>query len=284
MRVSTNQMYTNSLSGLQSIQSQLYDMQTQLSTGKKIQKASDSDSIAEVLTLSDRMAQINANQEVGKDTLGKLESNESHLNGINDTLNQVRVLTIQKLNSTNSVATTEMNTQLTQLKEQLFEQVNAKNENGQYVFSGYQANTQPYVNTAGVVNYQGDNGHINVNLDNYAVQTNINGNDLFATNVFTMIDGIIASPTQTHLDEIDQNLNKGLLALTNNGSEMQKLDFYKEIGDNLNMTYQKQYSGLTDVDYAETISKFAQLQTLYEASLKTTSSINTLISSMLQRT
>lgn len=284
MRVSTNQMYMTSAYNLQSIQSQLYDAQNQLSTGKKIQRASDSSSIAEVITLSDRISTIKNNQDMAKTTLGKLEANDSHLQAINTTINQVRDLTIQKLNSTNSVATTEMNAQLTQLKGQLLDQVNAKNEYGQYIFSGYQGGTQPYVATAGVINYQGDSGNINIQLDNYTVKTNVNGNDLFATNVFTMIDNIIANPTQAHLAEIDQNLDKNLLAQVNNGNEMHKLDFYQNLSDDLSINYQQQYSKLTDVDYAEQISKFAQLQTMYEASLKTTSSINTMISSMLQRT
>lgn len=284
MRVSTLQMQTVATYNLSNIQSQLYDDQNKLSTGKKVLKASDSDSIADIITLSDRMATINSNQDIAKTTLGKLESNDSHLKMINDTLNQVRDLTIQKLNSTNSVATSEMNAQLTQLKDQLLEQVNAKDENGRFIFSGYQGTTQPYVLTAGTVNYQGDSGHINIQLDNYSVQTNTNGNDLFATNPFTMIDNIINSPTQAHLSEIDQNLDKNLLAQVNNGNQMKKLDFYNNLSDDLSINYQKQYSQLTDTDYVETISHFAQLQTMYQASLKSMNQVNDMISLMLAKT
>ena len=283
MRVSTLQMQTNATYNISKLQTQLYDDQTKLSTGKKVNVASDSDSIADIITLSDRLASIQSNQDIAKSTLGKLESNDSHLKAINDTLNQVRDLTIQKLNSTNSVATTEMNAQLSQLKDQLFEQVNVKDENGRYVFSGYQGSTPSYVNTLGVISYQGDNGHINIQLDNYQVQTNVNGNDLFATNVFTMIDNIMTNPTQAHLSEIDQNLDKNLLAQVNNGNQMKKLDFYNNLSDDLSINYQKQYSNLTDTDYVETISHFIQLQTMYQASLKTMNQINDLTSLMLQR-
>lgn len=161
MRISTSMIHSNALSGMARSQSALLDVQTELSTGKKINKPSD-DPVAAVRIL--QLRQEKASSEQFGTNISALETRltlgEQALSDAENVIQQVSQLAVQANNSTLSDADRQsLATQLTELNKQLVSIANTKDANGEYLFSGFSTGVQPFArDSAGNVSYSGDLG------------------------------------------------------------------------------------------------------------------------------
>ena len=186
MRISTNQLYDQNIRAIMDNQSGLADTQQQLSTGKKINRPSDDPvGSAKVLRMTEELASLQQYQRNNDLVTGSLEQQETILDNITNSVNRARMLTIQAGDGALSDADRKaLASEIGQIKDEVFDLMNSQNAEGDYYFSGYQSESQPFVLNAGgagnAYTYQGDSGSNEVQLSNSVkVRSSASGQSLF---------------------------------------------------------------------------------------------------------
>lgn len=186
MRISTNQLYDQNIRAIMDNQSGLADTQQQLSTGKKINRPSDDPvGSAKVLRMTEELASLEQYQRNNDLVTGSLEQQETILDNITNSVNRARMLTIQAGDGALSDADRKaLASEIGQIKDEVFDLMNSQNAEGDYYFSGYQSESQPFVLNAGgagnAYTYQGDSGSNEVQLSNSVkVRSSASGQSVF---------------------------------------------------------------------------------------------------------
>lgn len=161
MRLSTSWMYQQSLGNMINQQSALATTQNQVTTGKRINVASDDPAGAGRVVSLNHILAANTQYTANIDAAAtRLNTAQSTLNSVNDLYNSARDLTLQALNG--SLADSDRQaiaTQLTQLRDQLIQQANSTDATGQALFAGTSSTAVPFVTNAdGTVAYGGNDG------------------------------------------------------------------------------------------------------------------------------
>lgn len=167
MRISTVQAFNNGVSGLQRNYSNVIRTQEQISTGNRIlTPADDPVASARLLQLEQQqgmLKQYNSNLTSAKNSL-TLE--ESTLTAVENVLQRVRELTVRAGNgSLNQTDRQSIAAELAVREEELLGLMNTRNARGEYLFSGFQGKTQPFVRQPdGSYSYAGDDGQRQVQI------------------------------------------------------------------------------------------------------------------------
>lgn len=182
MRISTSMMYDANVASMNLQQTKLLQTQQQLATGRRLLNPSI-DPAASVQALDVTQAdatntQYSANRGSAKATLTlmdtTLQNTTAVLQGIRSDMMTAGSGSLS--NSQRQAIATSLSGQL----QQLLGLANSTDGTGNYLFSGFQANTQPFVNTAAGYAYMGDSGQkltqISSNLQVGATQS---GSDIF---------------------------------------------------------------------------------------------------------
>lgn len=160
MRLSTNTIYETGTNLMLQQQDALIKTQLQLSTGKRILTPSDDPiSAAQALNISQSKSlneQYSVNRTSASSSLG-LEENA--LSAVTSLFHAIKTKIIDAGNQSHTnadrkILATELRSQL----ESLVGLANTTDENGQFLFSGYQASTKPFIQTGLDVQYMGDQG------------------------------------------------------------------------------------------------------------------------------
>jgi len=160
MRISTGMLYQTGVRTLQDQTAQLLHTQQQVATGRRIVAPSD-DPIASARALEVTQAQslnstFQTNQGYAKDSLGLLENK---LSAVEEIIIQTRTRAVEAGNG--SYSDSELASIAIDVRgsfESLLGMANSQNGNGEYMFSGYQADVQPFVGNIDGVSFQGDQG------------------------------------------------------------------------------------------------------------------------------
>lgn len=161
MRVSSQMIYQRSVNSILTQQSKLSQQNIHLSTSKRVIHGSD-DAVA-ISTIQRLKQEISVGEQHLKnsdmaDTANSLE--DVALGQVTNILQRVRELIVSSSNETNGEEGREaLAKQLEELREELIGVANTKDGNSQYIFAGYQVDTQPFqTNEFGSIDYHGDNG------------------------------------------------------------------------------------------------------------------------------
>lgn len=182
MRISTSQIYATNVSTMGRQQIDLLNSQQQLSTGNRVVNPSDDPVAAaralEVTQSISRIALEKNNQGTANDALKSLDS---QLGAIGDILQYVREKTVQAGNS--SLSTEDRKYLATDIRQQfdaLLNLANSRDETGEYLFSGYKGDTQPFSGSIMDVSYNGDEGSRSLQVSNTRLlPTSVAGSELF---------------------------------------------------------------------------------------------------------
>lgn len=161
MRISTAQIYDRGVAGIEQQQSALSRTQQQIASGKRIQTpADDPVGAAQALALTqakDRVAQYGANIDAAKDALAQ---NDSVLAQIGEVLQNLHTLTIQAGNNgLNDTDRASLAADAAGRLQELLGLVNSQDGNGNYLYSGFASDKQPFVTApGGAIVYNGDQG------------------------------------------------------------------------------------------------------------------------------
>ncbi|SFE26626.1 flagellar hook-associated protein 3 FlgL [Nitrosomonas sp. Nm166] len=160
MRISSNTIYEVGTHLMLQQQEALIKTQQQLSTGRRILTPSDDPiSAAQVLNIT-QSASLNQQYSINRISANSaLGLEENVLKNVTLLLQDVHEATVHAGSATltdadRKILATELRSQL----ESLVGLANTTDEKGQFLFSGYQANTKPFVQAGLNVQYMGDQG------------------------------------------------------------------------------------------------------------------------------
>lgn len=160
MRISTNTIYETGTNLMLQQQEALIKTQQQLSTGRRILTPSDDPiSAAQALNIS-QSASLNEQYSVNRTSASSsLGLEENILKQVTSLLQDVHESTVRAGSASFTDADRKiLATELRGRLESLVGLANATDEKGQFLFSGYQASTKPFVQTGLDVQYMGDQG------------------------------------------------------------------------------------------------------------------------------
>lgn len=183
MRISTQQIFNRGLQQIQDVTAQQQKTQLQLSTGKRVLTPAD-DPVAStrILELKQELVintQFQRNIELAD---GRLKSQDNALGGVNDVVQRIRELAVAAGNGALSASDLDsIAAEVDERLDQLAGLLNTKDLNGQYMFAGYQGNTQPFqLNNSGAYEYHGDEGRRFVQIDaSVSIASTENGKQIF---------------------------------------------------------------------------------------------------------
>ena len=191
MRISTSQIYSSGVLGLQSNQQSLFKLQNQLSSGRRILTPAD-DPVASAQALvvtqsKDINTQYIENQCSARAQLGTLETT---LGSVVDLVQATRERAVEAkgilTDNQRGFIATDMKVKL----EALLSLANSSDGSGQFLFSGYQGATRPFAIDGSVapvppatqapVTYFGDEGQRLVQVDaSRQMASNVSGSEVF---------------------------------------------------------------------------------------------------------
>lgn len=160
LRISTSAIFSVGTTKLNTLQAQMAKTQMQLSSNRRVLTAAD-DPIASAraleITQSQSMnSQFTTNRSNARSSLSLVEHS---LDDATDLVQEVQELAVQAGNGT--LSDSERGMLATELEGKLVDLLGVANTadgTGAYLFSGYQTNTKPFVQTPTGATYQGDQG------------------------------------------------------------------------------------------------------------------------------
>lgn len=162
MRIATANSYANSLDSLVTRQTALSGTQEQLTTGKRVNRASDDPAAAarsERALAAERRSVANQRAVDASDNAMKLT--ESALGDAGSLLQQVREALVAAGNATYSDAERAgVANQIADLRQQLFAVANRTDGAGTFLFGGQGSSVAPFADMPGGVQFQGTSGQV----------------------------------------------------------------------------------------------------------------------------
>ncbi len=215
MRVSTVDLYRRTVDNLTIQQAAINDLQLKISAGKKIINASD-DPIGATKASNlryeiSKFAQFIKNSDSAKSLL---EYEDSILDSVSKLYQRLRELAISAGNASlgrddREAVATEMEERLNELQDL----VNAKDANGDYLFSGFKSQTQTVIKSAsGQFVFQGDEGKRNVSLSDTTLLTVLDsGKNIFFNIPTDRVNGTSIVGVATETSASSTLVNSGTL-------------------------------------------------------------------------
>lgn len=285
MRISTQTLFDSGSARIGDLQLSLNKTQQQLATGRRVLTPSD-DPIAaaralEVTQSQTLNTQYGTNRGYAKDSLVAVDST---LSSVTELLQNIKTTAISAGNGNlGDSERASIATGLQSSLNQLMGLANTRDGQGNYLFSGFQTTTPPFVQTATGVQYQGDQGQRLMQVDatrQMAVSSQGQavfqggGQDMFKTlnNLITQLNTPGTTGLSTALTTADNNLT---LALNNVstvrasvGSRLQELDALDSAGSDKGLQYSQTLSNLQDLDYTQALTDLSKQQMTLEAAQK----------------
>ena len=280
MKISTSQLFDNSVNQMNRQQSKIAEMQAKLASGKQIVKPSDDSEKSAVIqrlqTAIDRQSVYERSLDTAEN---RLASEESALMSSERILQRIRQLAVQSNTDTLSVDDKEiLANEIISLREELLSLANTQDANGNYVFAGSNVQAKAFdVNADGDIIYQGDKTQTSVDIsDQRRLVLNRAGDEVFAS-VDRVVDGdtqnisffkVIDDFARALATDDEDALNLGLeeissitegmgASIADLGSRISTVNNQREILEDTNLRYQDLLSNAQDLDYATAVTKLS---------------------------
>jgi flagellar hook-associated protein 3 FlgL len=276
-RVTESSIHTRVLNNLQRNIAKGEKIQEQLSSGKQINRPSDSPT--GTVTSMQLRGETRANRQYSRnadDGLGWLSTLDSTLTNTSTLVNRARDLTVQGLNSGSGSAQSNqaLATEIDQIKSSLMGYANTKYLD-RPVFGGTTTGDTAY-DSGG--NYVGDTGQITRTVGaNLKVRVDATGPETFGsgdTQLFTVLQSISDSIRAGDTAALGDNLKKLDSAddlmkntLSEVGARYNRVTQMKQSAQDRLLSVTSQLSDVEDVDLPKTIMDMQLQQTSYQAAL-----------------
>ncbi|MGF1721808.1 flagellar hook-associated protein FlgL [Vibrio kyushuensis] len=275
MRVSTNQYSQMMSSSLNNNSLGINKLMQQMATGKRILVPSD-DPMAStrVMSLGRQQAALTQYQSNIEQADTLLKNQEVYLSNGVEILHEMRDKLLWAANDSNGPAEREaMAAELEQLQETLESLVNAKDENGKYLFAGNDVNTKPLDKDAdGNWVYNGDMGVREVVVgDGVTMKVNVNAGDMFFSgdmDIFNQLDEAIVElrdpdfnaasndVLERSLDVLDATMGSISGSITDLGTRQNSLGTLGSGHSEVELFNNQLIGQLEDLDYADAMVEF----------------------------
>jgi len=281
LRVTQSMMSNQLIRNINNNMSRLSGWQTQLATGRTINKPSDNP-VGITYSLRYR-SELQANEQYQSNVdsaLSWLEFTDMLIGQIGDILKRAKELTVQGSTGTNpQVAMDSVANEIVQLKAQL---VNIGNSQlaGKYVFNGQTYDKPPYPDVQNAGSALTDEGSVyyEVGIGTDLV-INVNGNQLFGRpteqdNLFQVLDRIAnalysgnKSGAAAELDNLDTRFEKIVSVRSEVGAKTNRVELMQERLLDLELNITRLQSKTEDADIAEVLMRYQTDENVYRASL-----------------
>ncbi|AKL86527.1 MAG: flagellar hook-associated protein FlgL [Bacillota bacterium] len=282
MRVTQGMIQQNSLRYIGSSYAKLDKLQSQVSSGKKISKASDDPIVAmKSLKYNTQLSQVKQYQSNASQAFTWLENTETNITEGIDIMSKVRELAVQAKNNTNGKSELQaIGVEVKQLKEQLLSIANTQ-VNGRYIFNGTNSDTPPVVDNGDGTYTISDTDDVTVNVtSNLTLKVNSDPKSAFGgssesgQNVFEMLDSFQKALNSGSLEDMDSVLDNidqfsdGMSAERSDlGARYNRLELINTRLASQEETATKVLSDNEDVELEEIITEFIAQQSVHRASL-----------------
>jgi flagellar hook-associated protein 3 FlgL len=161
IRMSSSQLFSRGVNSMLDVQKAVSKTQEQISTNKRVLTPAD-DPIAatRILQLNQELADMEKYNSSLSLLGNRMLREETALIGISERLQKAQEIVIQSGNAVlNADQRKYLATELQTIVDSMAALMNSRDSSGEYLFSGYQGKTQPFVKDAdGRYQYQGDEG------------------------------------------------------------------------------------------------------------------------------
>ena len=284
MRISTGQIFRQSVTEIQDRQKNIFESQKQIATGKKYDSPSDSpiDYVAaeKIKQKSNTIEQMNRGMNYWLETRAREE--ESALDSVIEKVQDIREKVVGSVNGIQDGFTLDMiASEIDGIKEDVLSIANQKSSNGEYIFGGTKSlDVQPFVENAdGDIEYGGSLTSREIMINDSPPRTiplGQTGDKVFG-DAFDVLDGVVeelrnipADPEaiSATLDGLDSVLDRLNSARTDTGIRRSTVENQLEMNADRLLDLEQSRADIEDVDLVEAISQFQLEQTAYEAALK----------------
>ena len=158
MTISTLTFQTNALAQMEALETELSQTQSQLATGKQLQRAADNPTA--MTQVNELNAQLSASQQQvsnGNMVTSGLQLEQNALSNATNALQSARDLAIEGNNSDLSLTDRQgLVAQLQQLQQTLLASANGQDAQGNYLFGGTASGSPPFASAGTSVSYLGN--------------------------------------------------------------------------------------------------------------------------------
>lgn len=282
MRISTAQIFRQSVDAMLDRQRELSQTELQVASGKRILNPSDDPSATvRILDLKETQQRLLQFQRNADAATAKLDQEETALQGMENLLQRVRELAVQGNNDPlGAEGRSAVAAEIRQHIDSFLQLANTRDANGEYVFAGFQSQTTPFSHDGvGNFSYHGDSGQRMLKIGESREVAVGDPGSIFmdfaaaaggSTNVgevlyrlATNLEAGNADPEA--LSDIDTALGSLLNLRAKVGARMNAIDDQKDANDAFDLAVTTVRSSLEDLDYAEAISRFNQQLTALQA-------------------
>jgi flagellar hook-associated protein 3 FlgL len=268
---------TTVLANLQANIARISDLQNQLSSGRALNKPSDSPTgTVQAMQLRGQLAAGTQYAKNIQDTTARLGTIDGALTGAMGSIQRIRDLTLQGMSTgSNGSAQAQqaLATEVGQLKQTLLELANTTYL-GRPVFGGTTTSSQAY---DGAGNFIGDTNPVMRRLDqNTSIQADASGPAVFGSGpsgLFQVIDSIAAKLTAnpgalgTDLTALDAATAQVQTALSDVGARENRVSAMDQRTTTSMTTWQASLASVENIDLPKTIMDLQMQQVTYQAAL-----------------
>ena len=296
MRVSTLMMYQQNMRGITDSQSAWLGYGEQMSTGKRVNRASDDPVAAsQAVVLSQAQAQNSQYATARTFATQRVSIEEKTLSQVTTAIQSAQEKIVYAGNGTLSDDDrASLATDLEGIRDQILNLANSTDGNGRYIFAGYKTDAGPFdadgTYNGGSENVQqqvdsartmviGHTGNLVFDKDPASASTDADSNIFVALN--KVIDALktpvgddesLKAVSSEAIDRANRSmkgaLNNVLTVRAELGTQLNELDKLDSLGDDRALAQTQQMSNLVDVDWNETISNYTMQQTALQAAYK----------------
>lgn len=281
LRVTPGMMHTQLTRNLNRTLTDMARLQEQMTTGRKINRASD-DPVGITYSLRYR-TELSGNVQYQKNidmALSWLDFNDTVLQQAQDVLKRLKELAVQGANGTNpDVALSNIADEVEQLKGQILDIANSK-LNGKYVFNGEKTDVMPYDPSVDPSTVSTDDGAIHYMVGvGVQLQINLSGSNVFgepaeADNIFTVLDNIFNalqsgnhSGVSAQIPYIESRMDKILNQQAEIGARVNRVELMQNRLKDLELNLTDLQSKTEDADFEKLIIDAKINENIYQASL-----------------
>jgi flagellar hook-associated protein 3 FlgL len=276
MRVTSGMSQRHVLSDLRRVQERLAAAQSQVSSGKRIEKPSDDPLGAErAMRLNDQLETNSAYRTAVDESRSWLDATDTALSSLGDIVQHARELTLQAANgATTPAGRQSIKLVIDQLAEQAKTTLNSAYD-GRYIFSGTATDTAPYANATGDA-YQGNADPVVRQIGpGVSVQVNVTGDDVLSgllpalrTLSAHLQSSDVASLGTSDLKAIDAAFDALTAKQAQVGAVTNRVDAAGTRLDDLNDVTSAFLSQTEDADLPKALTDLSAQQTALQAALR----------------
>lgn len=238
-------------------------LQEQIASGKRVARPSDDPAaFSHLERLSHRLASLDGTAETAAAARTRLQSADTALDSMHNTVSRLRELTVQGLNSSYSDSDrADIVAEMRELRNHLHT-LSATRIDGEYVFSGTKSDTPPLTDDG---SYQGGQAGTVVEIgDNSRVDIAIVGSELFDgdVNIIQLVDEIAdqmeASDLQglgANLENLDAAEEQLIVGRTDVGARLSRINVSEQLTEDIRLGLLQEQQDVGDTDVASAISE-----------------------------